>query len=386
MNSDDRIQDLEAKVAELTALVEQMTALPSAAPASALIETTAVETTAVEASEAESTAVEAPRTASRRGMLKLAGAAAAGAVVATANQVMPAAALDGNPLNMSETATTTAATTLPTAGAYANTAVPLSPGFFSSSPANLFVFRDNSGFFLANNNASSFPAALAGYSYRTVANGIYGYTAMGGAGVVAFGAGTGSTGLFAQGDRSNIELKAVGTAPSARADAHVLGEVVCDTAGDVWICTVAGTPGTWRKVAGAATAGAFHALSPGRVYDSRAAAPLQGSIAGGQNRTISVADKRDTVTGAVTTANFVPAGAVAVTANITVSGTIGAGFLTVNPGGSTVVDSSTINWSGTGQILANGVTLTLSPLRQLTVVAGGGGSTDFVVDISGYYL
>jgi hypothetical protein len=122
------------------------------------------------------------------------------------------------------------------------------------------------------------------------------------------------------------------------------------------------------------------------VYDSRSAAPTPGTIAGGQNRTVSVADKRNTTTGAVVTANFVPAGATAVTANITVVSASGAGFLTVNPGGVITVDSSTINWSTAGQVLANGVTLTLNTTRQLSVVAGGGGSTDFIIDISGYYL
>ena len=28
----------------------------------------------------------------------------------------------------------------------------------------------------------------------------------------------------------------------------------------------------------------------------------------------------------------------------------------------------------------------LNPLRQVTVICGGGGSTDFVIDVSGYYL
>ena len=52
----------------------------------------------------------------------------------------------------------------------------------------------------------------------------------------------------------------------------------------------------------------------------------------------------------------------------------------------TSVGASTINWSAPGQVLANGVTLTLNTDRQLTIVAGGGGSTEFIVDISGYYL
>ena len=43
-------------------------------------------------------------------------------------------------------------------------------------------------------------------------------------------------------------------------------------------------------------------------------------------------------------------------------------------------------WSGNGLDIANGVILTLDGSRQLTAVEGGGGSTDFIVDVTGYYL
>jgi hypothetical protein len=305
-------------------------------------------------------------------------------------KAMPAAALDGDPLIAGGQVDTTPASRNTTDLVYTNTLTPEVNGviFGTTVPANIFVVRDVIGGIIitGDQSSSSYPAASAGYSYRTVANGMFGYTAMGGAGVVGYGTGAGSVGVLARGLSANLELFAAGAAGPARTDAHRLGQVVCDATGDVWVCVAAGTPGTFRKVSGATTAGAFHALSPGRVYDSRAAAPQQGTIGGAANRTISVADKRDPGTGAVTTANFVPAGATAVTANVTVVSQTGAGFLTINPGGSTAVESSTINWSAPGQILANGVTLTLNANRELTVVAGGGGSTDFLIDISGYYL
>ena len=158
--------------------------------------------------------------------------------------------------------------------------------------------------------------------------------------------------------------------------------------GDLWWCVVAGTPGTWRKIGGPGVAGSFHAVTPGRVYDSRQTLPSPGVLAAPSNRTISVADRRDAnlTTGAVIAANFVPAGATAVTANVTVTQTTGAGYLAVNPGGNTTVGASTINWSGNNLDIANGVNLTLDASRQLTVIAGGGGSTHFIIDIMGYYL
>ena len=108
----------------------------------------------------------------------------------------------------------------------------------------------------------------------------------------------------------------------------------------------------------------------------------------GNNRLVSVRDRRALDSGAVVTPDIVPAGATAVTAKVTVVDTVGSGFLTVNPGGNLTVGAATINWSTDGQILNNGVNLTLSPLREVTVIAGGTGSsaTQFVIDITGYFV
>ena len=47
---------------------------------------------------------------------------------------------------------------------------------------------------------------------------------------------------------------------------------------------------------------------------------------------------------------------------------------------------SSINWFASGQLLANGLTVTLDNNRQVNVFCGGGGTTDFIIDILGYYL
>jgi hypothetical protein len=65
---------------------------------------------------------------------------------------------------------------------------------------------------------------------------------------------------------------------------------------------------------------------------------------------------------------------------------VAEGYLTVNPGGVTAVNASTINWGETGETIANGVILTLDNVRRITVIAGGPGSTDFLIDITGYWL
>jgi hypothetical protein len=62
-------------------------------------------------------------------------------------------------------------------------------------------------------------------------------------------------------------------------------------------------------------------------------------------------------------------------ANVAVVNTVNAGYLTINPGGVTTVSASTINWGTSNQTQSNGVSLTLDNARQVTVIAGGPGST-----------
>ena len=175
--------------------------------------------------------------------------------------------------------------------------------------------------------------------------------------------------------------------PSVRTDAHKVGEIDTDSNGDLWYCAVAGTPGTWRKLTGPSAAGSFHALTPGRVYDSRFSSYAQhGVLENSQHRTISVANSYDPSTGALVTSSFVPAGAVAVFANVTVTNTVNYGWLAINPGGDTAVRASAINWTASGLTIANGISLTLDGARQITVVNESGGSADFIIDITGYYL
>lgn len=363
----DRVHELEAKVAELTALVERLT--PAAAPA---------------------VAEENMPRSSRRGMLKLAGAVAAGAAATVVTKGGDLAANDSDPLKIGESNTTTAANRSSTVLVYGNTTDgPEVNGVFLGSKvdANMFTVRDTAGgFVLFAQSGSDYPAAIGGYSYRTTPNGIYGYTSQSGAGVVGVGVGSTGVGLRARGTRAGLSIDALGGAPATRSTlAFLKGDVIEDTGGNLWVCVADGTPGTWRKLAGPATAGAYHAITPTRVYDSRAAEPSSGALSAGGTRTLSVKDGRSLETGAVTAADLVPAGATAVSANVTVVNTVGAGFLAINPGGNTTVAAATVNWFGTGQILNNGVNLTLDASRQVTVIAGGG-TTDFVIDVTGYFL
>jgi hypothetical protein len=193
-------------------------------------------------------------------------------------------------------------------------------------------------------------------------------------------------GLRASGGRVAASFDNTNAAPPTRTSVRFnRGDLDVDANGNLWFCIGSGTPGIWRQITGPGSAGSFHAVTPGRVYDSRCAQPSPGRISVGTKRTLSVADQRNLETGIVTVPNFVPAGATAVSANITVVETSGNGWLAVNPGGTLAVTASTINWSASGLYLANCVNLTLNTNRQITVICGNG-STDFFIDINGYYL
>ena len=369
MDDEQRIRELEAQVASLAAEVRALRSA-TAPPAGAVVAAPSV--------------AQQPVT-SRRNVLKLVGAAAAGSAAALAVRAGTVAAADGAPIQIGNENVYDNDSRDTTVLRYPNLLGPQ----VGPSTANLFLVRDDPSSNDTSFSASpTYPAAIGGYAFRAVPNGLYGYTQGTGYGVVARGAGSASIGLYAIGAKANLQLRAEGEVPSKRVDAHSIGEITMDVNNDVWICIAAGTPGTWRKLSGPASAGAFHALAPSRVYDSRVAQPAIGSLSTGQSRLISVASKRDTATGAVTQADIVPVGATAIAVNVTVVNTSAGGFVTVNPGGTTSVEGATVNWSASGQILNNGVIVKLDGSRQVTAVVGGTSTTktDIVLDVTGYFL
>jgi hypothetical protein len=357
----NRIQELEAKVAELSALVEQ------------------------------------PKVSSRRGMLKLAAGAAAGAVAATAvGTGNTAAAATGDPVRAGQSTTADAGDLTLLVGVF--------EALGSSSPTNAGI-ASTSGTIVGHDTSTDASrlrggvVGLAGPFLLTASNqpgyGVVGRNFAGGA--------TGGGGVYGLSDATTAGVGAGLRARSVAGPTILLdpvlagvpttgtwarGSLLADTSGRLWYCTVGGTPGTWVDLAAPfPTIPTFHALTPFRAYDSREPQPSAGALSLGGTRTISIKDKRAVAGGAVVTADLVPAGATAVTANVTVVDTVQSGFLTVNPGGVTEINAATVNWSATGQILNNGVNLTISATREVTVIAGGapGSSTHFVIDITGYF-
>lgn len=178
--------------------------------------------------------------------------------------------------------------------------------------------------------------------------------------------------LRAAADSGLLALDGAQPAPPPAGAAYRRGDLLNDSNGSgVWACVVAGNPGVWRKLAGPATAGAFHAIDGGRAFDSRAAG-AGGRLTGGTVRTITVP------------AALAPGGSQAVTYLLTVRGTLGSGGLTVYPANRPRPLIQSAIWYAANQSFVVGGVTKLSPSRQVRVFTSAG-STHITFDITGYY-
>ena len=296
---------------------------------------------------------------SRRNLLRLAGSAA----------------VAGAGASLLSTGSASAATGAMQYGA-SNVAGGSETTLSSSAPYTLVLNNShNSGYCLRAAAVSSGTGLVArvdspafnGYGVEAIANGALGY------------------GAVISGGQAQMRIVPENLKGPSSLVNHRAGEVAYDgTTNALWVCITDGNPGTWRKLAGVGTAGAFHPISPSRVWDSR---KVNATISTGQTATVSVADKID-IDGFVDVANIVPGGATAVAFTLTIAKTVGSkGYLTVNEGGNTAVSASTINWSGSNQTHANSSIVKVDAQRRVTVICGGAGaSTDYIIDVTGYYL
>ena len=120
----------------------------------------------------------------------------------------------------------------------------------------------------------------------------------------------------------------------------------------------------------------FNAITPCRVLDTRnAAGPLGGPALG------ALASRPFVATG---TCN-VPAGAVAISANVTVVNPAAAGDVVAHPNGlAAPPGTSTISFRA-GQTRANNTLLSLAPDGSFLVRNNAPGALDLVVDVNGYF-
>jgi hypothetical protein len=117
-------------------------------------------------------------------------------------------------------------------------------------------------------------------------------------------------------------------------------------------------------------------LTPCRVADTRGpSGPYGGpALAANADRTFVVAGQCG-----------IPAGAVAVAFNFTVTQPTGLGDLRTVPGGGTLPLVSTMNWRP-GQTRANNAIIRLGPSGDITVhVDQGSGTVHLIIDVNGYF-
>lgn len=297
--------------------------------------------------------------ASRRQLFTLGAGVAAGTVLAAAAPARPASATDGDPMFVGWTHQSTLGTTIMPGTESQQVGAPMSGGaaVLTVSAAGLPAAASPRAV-LATADAGTALEAAAADGVGVVARGAVGSLLIGGA------------------------VDGPQPPPAQRGTAAEAGLVDIDVNGDVWLCVQTGTPGVWRKVAGAATAGAFHPIAPARVYDSRLSAA--GALGPNTNRVISVA--AGIATGGATATEVVAPGATAIAFNLTAASPSGPNFLSVVPGDQTGFTTSTLNFPG-GFDCANGSVVGLDATRQIRLFCGDqAGSTHAIVDVTGYYL
>jgi uncharacterized membrane protein YoaK (UPF0700 family) len=122
------------------------------------------------------------------------------------------------------------------------------------------------------------------------------------------------------------------------------------------------------------TGATYHAMSPSRVLDTRnGTGGLSGPFTNHAARTFTVAG--------------VPAGATAVTGNLTVTGQTSGGYLFIGPAATDNPTSSTLNFP-VGDDRANAVTVQLSAGGSLSITFVGpnnGQSAQAIFDVTGYF-
>jgi spore germination protein YaaH len=154
------------------------------------------------------------------------------------------------------------------------------------------------------------------------------------------------------------------------------------TVGGTTVAAPSSSPASTEQVArfgvsvDLAAGATYVALPPTRLLDSRYGNGLSGAFGAGAPRTFVVAGR-----------GGVPAGAVAVTGNLTITGGGSAGYVALTPTPTASPSTSTLNFPA-GDTRANGVTVTLGPDGTLAAVYMGpaGSAVHVIFDVTGYYI
>lgn len=289
----------------------------------------------------------------RRTFLKLAGLTTAGGAAAALLRATPAAAADGDTVRQgsaNDAANTTSTTTTVTNSGASGLAV---AGLRGVGPSN-----SNGVIGTSNGSAGAGLLGTTDTGYGVIGSSTGGYA--------LYAAGNGRIGLDSH----------VGGSAAPSSGTYQLGDILRDSTGNVWCCVVAGSPGTFRKVAGPSSAGSFHFLAtPFRAYDSR---PSGLPATGVKSPLVAVGAR------SLSLSSIVPAGTIGVALNVAVVSTISPGYLAVYATGIAYPGTSSVNWTTTGQIVSNFVFSAVSASASLELYCGQGGA-DVIVDVVGYF-
>lgn len=291
-----------------------------------------------------------------------------------------AAAGAGAAAVLGDTTPAAAATSQMYAGA-ANNAGPDPTSLSADLPGATLNIYNPSGYGLAGQSATLYGGYGTDFGVNLSAGNI-GVQAEGGL-VGTYGKSTGGIGVAAFGGRSDLALLGVDAPPLTRTDSHYRGEILRDENGAVWVCVQNGVPGSWRKLADHKTAGSLHLTEPTRVYDSR--------WPGGQRHTgggvaIFTHFGANLATGTVEGPQLVPNGARGLSFTITATGTIGGGFAAATRLGAPTYKASCLNWTATGQTIANTTMCELNEFQTPGLRIWTSGNTHIIIDVLGYYL
>lgn len=349
----------------------------------------------------ESSHAQANGTTSRRTLLKWGGVGAAAAIAAAGGAALTtqtAHAADGAFLTL---------------GNASNTAEHLTELTYNGSEATPTAMQvtiandDSTGIFGQAGNATSGNTAYGVYGTAGTGAGAYGVVGLAGVdavGVNGIAVGSASSvGVLGSTDAgfgvvamssTGIDFAALGTgrllqnlsgfvgAPTS--GTYVIGEQIRDNNGDLYICVVSGTPGTWHKVltVSSGNTGIISLLSaPIRLLDTRSGigAP-KSSWASGSVHTLQV-------TGVSIGGIQVPNGAIGVVGNVTVVQPTGGGDLRLYPASAPLPGTSSINFAS-GQIIANGVIVGLDNNGQMNIKVDMPANTaiNVLFDASGYIM
>jgi hypothetical protein len=403
--------------AQITSLTEEVARLGGGVPSSGVPRVVATE----RGGESADASTE-DRPVSRRGALMAMGGVAAGglgmALGSTVLGAQPAAA-DGTPVELGGNNVTTGTTVISTSVArYALQATT------SDSLGAALAGEDSSGntdgWGVYGNSDSGLGMVGTAGSVAAVPHGPIGVAGLSAAGTGVLGSdqstgigvsGTSADGygVAASGGHAPLFLLPSGITgpPSGQlgaivSDPHQIGEILVDVSGAVFVCTGAGQQGTWREVSLAApgyynerglngelgVSGSVNLLaSPIRVFDSRttgSANPANPSRPIGPaalGTPISLIIAPVTVGGTT-----VPAGAVGVIGNVTVTEVGGGGWVTLYPDGATTPTTSTpstLNFQASDFALANACSVALSAAGKFDILAFQS-NTHVIFDVTGF--